>query len=786
MIPHYADSDDASSPKKLRRRTLASDVLPLPLWLTNTVFLLTFIFSCCYLLQQWREQLYSSEKLHELLWRDLVAVCLGMGSFIYLINFFGVGFVQSAIEQSMLSEEEDAKEREEEDDDEEGEDEEEEEKDPKELLSRHRRNHRRNHSRGHCVPHQPEPWYKPEPIPTPVTATPTTTNPSTATSATATPATITSASSAPAPAAPKTCTFKLDSSFSLPDVPLQDLPDDDIARAVARGAIPIHSLETQLGNTLRAAAVRRRAIEIKTGRSLAGLPLENYDYDAIRGACCEMVVGHVTIPVGVAGPLRLDDAEFFVPMATTEGCLVASTNRGCKAICAAGGARSVVLRDGMTRAPAVQLPSALRAAELKAFAENPRNWALLADAFNSSSRFARLQTLSVAVAGRNAFIRVESSTGDAMGMNMVSKGTGNVLGVLGAQFPDMRVVSMSGNYCADKKATAVNWIKGRGKSVVCEVTIPGRVVRLLPFIEFPFLPFLLPRPYYIPALYSPPFFPSALQPYICTFRCSFFRFPLVNPCIPCPRLLFAPSLSSPFLPFPPLSSPFLPFPPLSPMHPLPSSAPLPPSAPRSPPVSPPAALPVSSPGRDPAQNVESSQCLTLLEAANDGADLHASVTLPAIEVGTVGGGTFLAPQHRAEAVTIESLSCHYSSSAIPPQHRPYSPLPALSSLLPLSQAAALSLLGVKGSHSTQPGANAQQLARVVAAAVLAGELSLCSALASGHLVQAHLKYNRSTLNAASSSAAAVVASAAAADTAAAGAAGAVSAESEGLCMVSKC
>ncbi|CAI5480683.1 unnamed protein product [Closterium sp. Yama58-4] len=661
MIAHYADSDDAGSPKKLRRRTLASDVLPLPLWLTNTVFLLTFIFSCCYLLQQWREQLYSSEKLHELLWRDLVAVCLGMGSFIYLINFFGVGFVQSAIEQSMLSEEEDAKESEEED--EEGEDEEEEEKeekDPKELLSRHPRNHQRNHRRGHYAPPPPEPWYKPEPIPTPAIATPATATPPTPAPATATPATITSASSTPA--APKSCTFKLDSSSSLEDVPLKDLPDEDIARAVARGAVPMHSLETQLGNTLRAAAVRRRAVEIKTGRSLAGLPLENYDYDAIRGACCEMVVGHVTIPVGVAGPLRLDDAEFFVPMATTEGCLVASTNRGCKAICAAGGARSVVLRDGMTRAPAVQLPSALRAAELKAFAENPRNWALLAEAFNSSSRFARLQSLSVAVAGRNAFIRVESTTGDAMGMNMVSKGTGNVLGVLGAQFPDMRVVSMSGNYCADKKATAVNWIKGRGKSVVCEVTIPGRVVESVLKTTVAALVELNTTKNLVG---------SAMAGAVGGSNAH------------ASNIVTAVFLAT---------------------------------------------------GQDPAQNVESSQCLTLLEAANDGADLHASVTLPAIEVGTVGGGTFLAPQ-----------------------------------------AAALSLLGVKGSHSTQPGANAQQLARVVAAAVLAGELSLCSALASGHLVQAHLKYNRSTVNTA----------AAAAATAASAVTGS-GASPEGLCMVSKC
>ncbi|CAI5501363.1 unnamed protein product [Closterium sp. Naga37s-1] len=122
----------------------------------------------------------------------------------------------------------------------------------------------------------------------------------------------------------------------------------------------------------------------------------------------------------------------------------------------------------------------MRAAELKAYAESPRNWAELAEAFNSSSRFARLRSIRVAVAGRNAFVRVECGTGDAMGMNMVSKGTASVLGALRDAFPDMRVVSMSGNYCADKKATAVNWIHGRGKSVVCEATIPGHVVRSPP------------------------------------------------------------------------------------------------------------------------------------------------------------------------------------------------------------------------------------------------------------------------------------------------------------------
>lgn len=82
-------------------------------------------------------------------------------------------------------------------------------------------------------------------------------------------------------------------------------------------------------------------------------------------------------------------------------------------------------------------------------------------------------------------------------------------------------------------------------------------------------------------------------------------------------------------------------------------------------------------------------------------NLHISVSMPCIEVGTIGGGTILEPQ-----------------------------------------AAMLDLLGVRGAHATNPGDNARQLARIVAAAVLAGELSTCAALAAGHLVSAHMAHNR--------------------------------------------
>lgn len=158
--------------------------------------------------------------------------------------------------------------------------------------------------------------------------------------------------------------------------------DEEIIKAVVAGAIPSYSLESKLGDCKRAAAIRREALQRMTGRSLEGLPLEGLDYESILGQCCEMPVGYVQIPVGIAGPLLLDGREYSVPMATTEGCLVASTNRGCKAIFASGGATSVLLRDAMTRAPVVRFGTAKRAAELMLYMENPLNFDTLAVVFN--------------------------------------------------------------------------------------------------------------------------------------------------------------------------------------------------------------------------------------------------------------------------------------------------------------------------------------------------------------------------------------------------------------------
>lgn len=205
--------------------------------------------------------------------------------------------------------------------------------------------------------------------------------------------------------------------------------------------------------------------------------MNGYDYSRVMGACCENVVGFMPLPLGIAGPLNIDGTMFPIPMATAEGTLVASTSRGCKALNAGGGVTTVVTNDGMTRGPAIDFPSVANAAAAKKWVESDEGYAIIKEAFESTSRFAKLQKLKTAMAGRTLYVRFATTTGDAMGMNMISKGTEKALEVMARHFPKMVVLALSGNYCTDKKPAAINWIEGRGKSVVAEAVIPGKIVK---------------------------------------------------------------------------------------------------------------------------------------------------------------------------------------------------------------------------------------------------------------------------------------------------------------------
>uniref|UniRef100_A0A7N6B566 3-hydroxy-3-methylglutaryl coenzyme A reductase n=1 Tax=Anabas testudineus TaxID=64144 RepID=A0A7N6B566_ANATE len=410
------------------------------------------------------------------------------------------------------------------------------------------------------------------------------------------------------------------------------LSDAEVMNLVTSRNILNYKLETVLETPERGVAIRREILSPKlpVPSALGCLPYKDYDYSKVMGTCCENVIGYMPLPVGVAGPLLLDEKQFYIPLATTEGCLVASTNRGCRALSLSGGCRSRILADSMTRGPVVRLPSACRAAEVKVWLETSDGFRLIKDAFDQTSRFARLEKLLVGLAGRNLYIRFQSQTGDAMGMNMLSKGTEQALHRLQQQHPDMEVLSLSGNYCTDKKSAAINWILGRGKSAVCEATIPANVVKEVKTSTTTAL---------VELNINKNFVGSAMAGSVGGFNAH------------------AANIV--------------------------------------------AAIYIAC-GQDPAQTVGSSNCITQMEPAGpQGEDLYISCTMPSIELGTVGGGTNLPPQQ-----------------------------------------ACLQMLGVQGTSQTHPGENARQLARIVCATVLAGELSLMAALAAGHLVKSHMTHNR--------------------------------------------
>lgn len=147
-----------------------------------------------------------------------------------------------------------------------------------------------------------------------------------------------------------------------------ELEDEEVVLMVQKGKIAPYALEKVLQDCERAVKIRRAVVSrasVTKSLEASDLPYIGYDYAKVLGACCENVVGYMPLPVGIAGPLTVDGESLPLPMATTEGTLVASTSRGCKALNAGGGVTTVITQDAMTRGPAVEFPSVTMAAQAK-------------------------------------------------------------------------------------------------------------------------------------------------------------------------------------------------------------------------------------------------------------------------------------------------------------------------------------------------------------------------------------------------------------------------------------
>lgn len=365
---------------------------------------------------------------------------------------------------------------------------------------------------------------------------------------------------------------------------------------------------------------RRRAwVEERCGVSLEHIGHFSVDPEFMRGNI-ENPIGVAQVPLGVAGPVLVRGqcarGLFYVPMATTEGALIRSYERGMVALTHSGGVQTAVLADENQTAPAFLFPDVESAAAFAGWA--PTKFGEMQAQAAATTRHGRLESIACYQAGRQVMVNLGFSTGDAQGMNMIVKATEAICRWVEASYAGARYLLFSG-MCSEKRASGFLLSRGKGKRVTAGCLLPHRVLRL----------------------------------YLHVSADELFRVwqttvmgHLQAGAIGC-NAHAANGLAAIFI----------------------------------------------ATGQDVANVVNAACTLTCFEPHPEG--LYASITLPALTVATVGGGTGLP-----------------------------------------SQSEVLGILGCRGAGM------APKLAEIIAAAILGGEISMGAAIASGEFVNAHERYGR--------------------------------------------
>ena len=228
--------------------------------------------------------------------------------------------------------------------------------------------------------------------------------------------------------------------------------------------------------TPEAAAERAKFVREQTGASLENV--SSYSFDpAVTTGNIEQFVGVAQVPIGLAGPLLVDgehaQGEFYVPLATAEGTLVASYNRGMRLLYEAGGVTTTVMHDHMQRAPAFMFNSAR---EARGFGEwLAEHFDEIKAAAETTTRSGRLQDIEQYSAGRILFTRFNYTTGDAAGQNLTGKATQAACRWILQHCPPIEHYFLESNFATDKKSSQVNMLRTRGKRVIAEALIPDEL-----------------------------------------------------------------------------------------------------------------------------------------------------------------------------------------------------------------------------------------------------------------------------------------------------------------------
>jgi hydroxymethylglutaryl-CoA reductase (NADPH) len=230
--------------------------------------------------------------------------------------------------------------------------------------------------------------------------------------------------------------------------------------------------------TAEAAAGRREFLRERTGVELEHVSECSFDPGIAQGNI-ENFIGVAQVPLGVAGPLLVNgehaQGEFYVPLATAEGTLVASYNRGMRLLRESGGVTTTVMADKMQRAPAFLFESAREAREFAGWLDE--HFAEIKQMAESSTRAGRLQDIEKYSASRILFCRFNYTTGDAAGQNLTGKATAVACEWIRANYPKLQHYFLESNFATDKKSSQVNMLRTRGKRVVAEATIPRHLIQ---------------------------------------------------------------------------------------------------------------------------------------------------------------------------------------------------------------------------------------------------------------------------------------------------------------------
>jgi hydroxymethylglutaryl-CoA reductase (NADPH) len=230
--------------------------------------------------------------------------------------------------------------------------------------------------------------------------------------------------------------------------------------------------------TRQAADLRRAFVEQRTGCSLEHVSQYSFAPSLLPGNI-ENFTGVAQVPLGIAGPLRILGehacGDFYIPLATTEGTLVASYNRGMRVLTECGGAKATVVKHSMQRSPVFERNDALEARSLGEWIDTRLQQ--IRQAAESTTSAGKLVEVRTYIVGRLLYLRFNYTTGDAAGQNMVGKATLAACQWIEANHPDRPRFILSGNIDTDKKHSQMNTIETRGKRVVAEATVSRDVLQ---------------------------------------------------------------------------------------------------------------------------------------------------------------------------------------------------------------------------------------------------------------------------------------------------------------------